>query len=172
MADEPQQAHSIAPTYPPSGPRATFGVRLGAFLIDVVLLYIVAGLIGLAFGEHPFAFTGTSGFEAEAATSEVSDSVFAALWILYFWALEGSGSGQTLGKKLLGIRVVDYQSGAPIRFGRGLLRCFGHLLSVSFCFLGYLWMLWDDDGQTWHDKMARTTVVPTSAFPVERGPAG
>ncbi len=25
--------------------------------------------------------------------------------------------------------------------------------------LGYLWMLWDDDKQTWHDKMVRSIVV-------------
>jgi len=32
--------------------------------------------------------------------------------------------------------------------------------------LGYLWMLWDAQQQTWHDKLANTTVVPVSAYPV------
>jgi hypothetical protein len=32
--------------------------------------------------------------------------------------------------------------------------------------LGYWWMLWDPQQQTWHDKLVATTVVPTSAFPV------
>jgi uncharacterized RDD family membrane protein YckC len=33
-------------------------------------------------------------------------------------------------------------------------------------YLGYLWMLWDPQQQTWHDKLVGTTVVPVSAYPV------
>jgi uncharacterized RDD family membrane protein YckC len=32
--------------------------------------------------------------------------------------------------------------------------------------IGYLWMLYDPEKQTWHDKVAGTFVVPTSAYPV------
>ena len=38
------------------------------------------------------------------------------------------------------------------------------------CFLGYFWMLWDSEKQTWHDKMAITVVVPTSDYPVAAWP--
>ena len=31
--------------------------------------------------------------------------------------------------------------------------------SSSLCYLGYLWMLWDKDKQTWHDKIVSTVVV-------------
>jgi uncharacterized RDD family membrane protein YckC len=43
-------------------------------------------------------------------------------------------------------------------------------LSGIVCLLGYLWMLWDKEKQTWHDKLATTVVVPTSAYPVESWP--
>jgi uncharacterized RDD family membrane protein YckC len=32
--------------------------------------------------------------------------------------------------------------------------------------LGYLWMLWDKERQTWHDKFANSVVVPVSAYPI------
>jgi uncharacterized RDD family membrane protein YckC len=33
-------------------------------------------------------------------------------------------------------------------------------------YLGYFWMLWDREAQTWHDKLASTVVVPISAYPL------
>jgi uncharacterized RDD family membrane protein YckC len=32
-------------------------------------------------------------------------------------------------------------------------------MSGNFCFLGYLWMLWDDKNQTWHDKVVNSVVI-------------
>jgi uncharacterized RDD family membrane protein YckC len=66
--------------------------------------------------------------------------------------------GQTLGKMALGIRVVARDGGNP-SFGTAFLReIIGKLVSgIPLC-LGYLWMLWDPEQQTWHDKMAGTHV--------------
>jgi uncharacterized RDD family membrane protein YckC len=33
------------------------------------------------------------------------------------------------------------------------------VLSVMVLFLGFLWMIWDSNKQTWHDKIAGTVVV-------------
>lgn len=42
---------------------------------------------------------------------------------------------------------------------------------VSVIFLsGYLWMLWDKERQTLHDKVTSFIVVPTEAFPVGKWP--
>ena len=46
----------------------------------------------------------------------------------------------------------------------------GRIIASIPCYLGYLWMLWDKESQTWHDKIANDVVVPTSAYPVERWP--
>ena len=67
-------------------------------------------------------------------------------------------------------RVVDFETGLPISYGRAFARNLGRLLSGLVFLLGYLWMLWDRDRQTWHDKIASTTVVPVESFPVERWP--
>ncbi|UCF87994.1 MAG: RDD family protein, partial [bacterium] len=82
----------------------------------------------------------------------------AALFILYFTLLTGEG-GQTLGKMLLGIRVVA-ENGSRVGYGRSLLRAIAYIVSFFFgTFLGFLWALWDRKNQAWHDKIAGTIVV-------------
>ncbi len=67
--------------------------------------------------------------------------------------------GATLGKMALGIKVVKQDGSGNINVVEGFLReVVGKFLS-SFFLLGYLWMLWDVNKQTWHDKIAGTLVV-------------
>lgn len=130
-----------------SGPRATFFQRLGAYLIDVVLIVIVALVLYLVL-------------------KVVGYFIAIALSIAYFIYFEGSASGQTLGKRALGIRVVDYASGGPLGYGKAFLRYIGRIASGAICYLGYLWIIWDKEKQGWHDKIANTVVVPVSDYPV------
>lgn len=135
-----------------SGPRASFGRRLLALLIDSVVVGVVGTILILLVGD--------------VAGQGVNILIGAA----YFVWLEGSPSGQTVGKRALGIRVVDFGTGGPVGYGRAVIRYLGRIVSGFVFALGYLWMLWDDQKQTWHDKMATTVVVPTSAYPVESWP--
>jgi uncharacterized RDD family membrane protein YckC len=135
----------------PSGPRANFGQRLGAYLVDVIALGIIYGILLVI--SRPLAY-----------------AVGTILSLAYFTYFEGSSSGQTVGKRLLGIRVIDFSSGGPIGYGRAFVRWIARILSGIVCLLGYLWMLWDKEKQTWHDKLATTVVVPTSAYPVQSWP--
>jgi uncharacterized RDD family membrane protein YckC len=133
----------------PSGPRANFGQRLVALLIDGVILFIVFLVLSLA--------VKTVGY--------VLAIVISAGYFSYF---EGGPTGQTLGKRVMGIRVYDFSStGGPIGYGRGLIRWLGRIVSSFVCYLGYFWMLWDKEKQCWHDKIATTVVVPVSAYPVQ-----
>ena len=66
----------------------------------------------------------------------------------------------------LGIRVIDFRGGGPIGYPRALIRWVGRIVSTVVILLGYFWMLWDKEKQTWHDKFATSVVVPTSAYPV------
>ncbi|HEY3181255.1 MAG TPA: RDD family protein [Gaiellaceae bacterium] len=132
-----------------AGARASFGRRLGAWLIDVILIDIVSAIILLAGGRG------------------VAYVVGIVLWLAYFTYFEGSDTGQTLGKRALGIRVYDFAGGAgAIGYGRGFVRAIMKYISGIPCALGYLWMLWDKEKQTWHDKVATTVVVPVSDYPV------
>ena len=136
----------------PSGPRASFGRRLVASLLDGILVSIVYW-IGFAIGGRGLASV-----------------VGIIVSLAYFSYFEGSPSGQTIGKKALGIRVIDFATGGALGFGRGFVRWISRILSTIPCFLGYLWMLWDKEKQTWHDKIATSVVVPESAYPVSKWP--
>jgi uncharacterized RDD family membrane protein YckC len=136
----------------PSGPRATFVQRFLAALLDGILLGVVTGLLEAIIGRS------------------VGGLISLAIGIGYYGYLEGSPSGQTIGKRALGIRVVDLRGSGPIGFSRGVIRYFARFLSAIVFLLGYFWMLWDPEKQTWHDKLAGSVVVPAADFPVETWP--
>lgn len=92
---------------------------------------------------------------------------FGIVYHVYFIA---SPSGQTPGMRLCKTRAISAVPGTRIGLRTALVRYVVSLLSGMACFIGYLWMLWDPERQTWHDKVARTYVVPVSAYPVERWP--
>ncbi len=122
-----------------TGEAAGFWRRFAAALVDGILVGIVANVVDRLVGTNISGGTG-------------------AAWIIslvYFTFMHGR-TGQTLGDAALGIRVVDVRdaAGEPIGYGRALLRWFVSIFSVLVFLLGYLWMLWDRDRQTWHDKAA------------------
>ncbi len=130
----------------PSGPRAGFFPRLGAALIDGILLTALSYAALYAIGEGAYVVVSLLG------------------GILYYVLLEGGETGQTLGKKMVGIRVVDARAAGQLGYGRAFIRYIGRYVSSVVLLLGYLWMLWDREKQTWHDKMASSYVVPAAAY--------
>jgi uncharacterized RDD family membrane protein YckC len=132
-----------------SGPRAGFGRRLVGLLIDGILLNVLSSLlIRLAIHGAGVYFVGL-GLDA-----------------IYFTLLIGASRGQTLGQMAMGIRVIDFNSGGPIGYGRAFIRWLVSLLSAAVFLLGYFWMLWDKEKQCWHDKAANDVVVPVQYYPI------
>jgi uncharacterized RDD family membrane protein YckC len=131
----------------PSGPRAGFWRRFAAAFVDGILLTIAGGILRALLGGG-----GGSGLA----------TLLSAAYFTYF---EGGPKGQTLGKMALGIRVIDFGGGGSIGYGRAFIRWIGRFVSAIVFLLGYLWMLWDNERQTWHDKFANDVVVPVSAYP-------
>jgi len=128
--------------------KARFGERFLAFLIDVWLFtaFYFASMAGLLFilGRDP----GGSG-----------RLILGGFWYVLFCLYGGfslSRTGQTLGKRLLGLAVVD-ENGGRVSFALGLFRMLGYLPSSIFN-LGFLWAL-RADGRAWHDHLAGTRVV-------------
>jgi uncharacterized RDD family membrane protein YckC len=136
------------PVKGPSGPRAGFWIRFAASFVDGMILIVPWLVFYVAVGQQ--------------GAQVLSLLVSAA----YFTTLEGGPTGQTLGKKLCRIRVIDLRVGGPIGPGRAFIRWIGRFVSAFVFGLGYLWMLWDKEKQTWHDKMATAVVVPVRAYPV------
>jgi uncharacterized RDD family membrane protein YckC len=168
------------PTSPGIGARASFGARLGAFIIDGLLgaLLSVPGWIALVTGPKRITTCdvdseGTiTGFGDGSSVCEVPTGGTIALAVLLFliggvgfwiwnYVIRQGRTGQTIGKSAVNIRVVDATTGQPIGPGRALGRSlFAAFISGNVCLLGYLWMLWDENKQTWHDKIVSCVVVP------------
>jgi len=150
--ENPQAAHpstAYASEGGPSGPRAGFWRRFAAALLDGILIGIIEAILIVALK--------TTGNALSLLVS-----------LAYFTYLEGGLTGQTFGKRALGIRVISFDTGGPIGYGRGFIRWIGRILSSIPILLGYFWMLWDGEKQTWHDKLAGAVVVPVSSYPVSR----
>lgn len=119
---------------------AGFGKRFLAYLIDWILIGVCQWIFILLFGYYAYYF---GGFLVSA---------------LYFILFEGSGWHATLGKKALGIMVVDL-NGNGITYGTAVIRYLGKILSSITLFIGYLMAAFTQNCQALHDKIANTYVV-------------
>jgi uncharacterized RDD family membrane protein YckC len=130
-----------------SGPRAGFWRRLGASVIDG----IIVGVVGLIL---------------QIALKGPGSIISLIVTIAYFTLFVGAASGQTPGMRAQGIRVISFDGSGSIGYGRAFIRWIGGYVSAIPIFLGFFWMLWDKEKQCWHDKFASDVVVPVSAYPI------
>ena len=80
----------------------------------------------------------------------------------YFAFLDGGPSGQTIGKRAMGIAVRDIDTGGPVGAARALLRrffFFATYFGLILFLLNAVSPLWDARLRAWHHKIARTCVV-------------
>ncbi|MBO2463838.1 RDD family protein [Actinomadura violacea] len=148
----------------PSAGLASRWARLGAAIIDGIIVGIVVGLISLPFvnWDHVFHNNGTMYDGARVGTNAIS----VVLSFLYFWLMTARW-GQTLGKMLLKIRVVRQDDGLAITNGQAAGRAAFYTVLGGICgcigLIDVLWILWDPRKQALHDKVARTVVVKAGA---------
>jgi uncharacterized RDD family membrane protein YckC len=179
----PESAPSYGGPVPPGGwqqpiarpesgwvgrPLAGWGSRLGAYLIDFLILLIpVVILAVLIFG----GATDDGSFGAWVVASILYVLLFAVVVLLYAPLLmvrDGERNGQTLGKQFVGIRVVR-DNGEPFGFGAAALRevvlkqlavgVASSIIPFIPWFLNYFWPLWDDQNRALHDMAASTHVI-------------
>lgn len=81
---------------------------------------------------------------------------------LYFTALTALWRGQTLGKRLLGIRVIRLDA-RPIGWWLALERFGGYTAGLFTGLLGFAQILWDRNRQGIHDKITETVVIRTTS---------
>lgn len=79
---------------------------------------------------------------------------------LAIWQLIMEGrTGQTVGKKALGIRLLKEETGQPLGVGMAFVRRIAHVLDGLPCYLGWLWPAWDAKRQTFADKVCGSIVI-------------
>jgi uncharacterized RDD family membrane protein YckC len=90
--------------------------------------------------------------------------VYTLAYFIFFWSL----TGQTLGKALLGLRVVA-KNGKRMMVWHSIIRLMGYFVSIVTLFLGFVWVIFDERRQGLHDKLAGTYVIYTwDAIPDEQ----
>ncbi|MEO7236586.1 MAG: RDD family protein [Lapillicoccus sp.] len=166
----PYAGAPYAPTYQPPAyspyaveTYAHWGRRVGALLLDSLLtmpgwLLAVIGFVMLGAGSGSRTRTGNtavSGVGVVLVLVGYALMIGITIWNRY---VRAGRTGQSWGKKVLGIRLVREVDGRPIgawlAFGRDL----AHTVD-GFFYLGYLWPLWDPKRQTFADKICSTVVL-------------
>jgi uncharacterized RDD family membrane protein YckC len=137
---QPNLDPNFAYTPQPAAPvLANWGQRFGSGLIDWLIVVIPVAILS-------------------AATSQMVGNLVSLAALIAFGYMEGT-TGQTPGKKVLGLRTLKYADGSLLGVGTGILRRFLHILDAISCFVGYLWPLWDEKRQTFADKIVSSVVV-------------
>ncbi len=113
--------------------RAGFWHRLAALLIDVILVGVIISVGGRHGG---LVLPGLAAYAA------------------VMWKLKGT----TVGGIICGLQVVRLD-GRPIDWPTAIVRALACFLSLAICFLGFIWVVFDPECQSWHDKIAGTVVV-------------
>lgn len=119
---------------------AGFWLRLGAGVIDLLILGSVSGIIAYFF---PALIVWM--------TSGVAISI---VYWLGFWVWRG----QTPGKMAVGVKVIRTDS-SPVKWQCAICRCLGYVVSAITLFIGFIWVAFDGRKQGIHDKIADTYVV-------------
>jgi hypothetical protein len=116
-----QELHdALVPFVPDRLSIASIGLRLGAYLADLGLAYLVTwAIFGLIMLFHQAQVMETLRFQER--NKEVIGWLERTLWLVYFILLEGIW-GASLGKWLAGLRVNRVGRGGPPGLGRGLIR--------------------------------------------------
>lgn len=129
---------------------AGFWIRLGAFVIDVIILGLLVCMIPYILGA--FALSSPAIF--------VPNFFLALIWlaeIIYFVGF-WEWRGQTPGKMVVGIRVIR-TDGSSLTLSRALVRYVGYIVCSLTLFIGFIWLVFDSHKQGLHDKIADTYVI-------------
>jgi len=121
-------------------PRVGFWLRLGASFLDFILVAMVIGMLSSLF--HGWFSPGGS----------------VPLWFAIYCVIMWATKGTTIGGIICGLKVVRLDD-RPIDWGVAVVRALGAFLSLAVAGLGFIWVSFDDDRQSWHDKIAGTTIV-------------
>lgn len=115
-------------------PRAGFWIRLAASLIDAAIVFMVISLF-----------------------PDRWEPNFLLTFATYFIVLWGT-KGTTIGGIVCSLKVVRLDD-RPVDWPTALVRALASFISLVPAGLGFIWVAFDDQRQSWHDKIAGTTVV-------------
>ncbi|MEM6529102.1 MAG: RDD family protein [Chloroflexota bacterium] len=142
---------------------AGIGQRFLAVLIDGVVLSIIGGVIGGIVG---FIMGATSGATTQAEIEAmqlniqlVGNVIGLVINLVYYLYIPPRWDGRTVGKNVMGIKMVRSDGSVPGAGAMFLREVIGKFISAIVIFIGYLVAFGDDEKRTWHDRIADTRVI-------------
>ncbi|CAL9570287.1 RDD family protein [Streptomyces sp. NPDC057340] len=145
-------------------PLADSGRRTLARIIDMILVGIVVWLLSWAFNVQEYTVDG----DDVSVGKSFGQSVIAAVLYIAYDTYMITRTGQTLGKKWLGMRVANLDNGATPAVQTSLIRALVLWIPFAFCcacvwtIIAGGWSFFDKPyKQGLHDKAAKTVVVST-----------
>lgn len=147
------------PPGPPLGELAGWGERALGYLVDAVFGFAII-LVGIIASAVIGAAVPGLRFLILLITYVAS----LAYWIIQL--IKQGRTGQTVGKKIIGLKLVYENTGHTVGGGTSFLRAIAHFVDSVICYIGWLLPLWDAKRQTLADKIIGTVVlrVPKQAF--------
>jgi uncharacterized RDD family membrane protein YckC len=141
----PAATAATAPTAVPTRPppiiisaatlhRAGFWIRVAASVLDALLVGVAVALL--------------------PNWLQPNFLLVYAAYCVVLWALKGT----TVGGIVCSLKVVRLND-QPVDWSTALVRALGGFLSLFAAGIGFIWVAFDDQRQSWHDKIAGTTIV-------------
>ncbi|MEW3748911.1 RDD family protein [Pseudomonas aeruginosa] len=153
--------HMLSPQgdYAPAGLIRRLAAMFYDFLLCVALMMVVTlvyqqGILRLIYGSDHLRELADRG----ALIGDPLLSTLLVFALFGFFAKFWTHNGQTLGMQVWGLRVQN-RDGSAISLLQALLRFMIAIASWLCLGLGFLWMLWDKDKRTWHDRYSEGQVV-------------
>jgi uncharacterized RDD family membrane protein YckC len=142
--------------------------RVGAYLIDALLTSLAGFPLWIGYGILIGSTTTTTNPDGTTTTTVDGGGISLLLILVgvitsvafFVWntCMKQGRTGYSIGKGVLGTKLIAEQTGQPIGAGMAFVRYLCHILD-SICYVGYLWPLWDAKRQTFADKIMKTVVI-------------
>ncbi len=142
-----------------AGETAGFGIRLGAYLIDLIILSIAVMVV----------MVPTVILAAVIGPKSQGFALFISLvgWLLGmavgigYLLVPWAKSGMTPGKKMLKLKIVREDGVEPLGYAKAGLRLLGYMASGFIFYIGFIMVAFTDGHKGLHDMIAGTRVVKT-----------
>lgn len=163
----------LQPGYGGAHTYASWGHRFVAYLVDAIATAAAGILYWVGYGLIIASGISTDRYDAEAGGYVEPNTALGAVgtvlaligclmmiaFVVWNYGAKQGKTGATIGKGVMGIKVVKEADGQVLGFWFSIGRQFVHIIDTMACYIGWLWPLWDSKRQTFADKIVSTVVV-------------
>ncbi len=140
-----------------TGRYADYGPRFIGALID----YAIGFGINIV-GQGILGSVGT-GSDGAAIFAGLLVTAIGLGWSIYNYVYLQGTTGQTIGKKQQGTKLVSAKTGEPVGMGMALVRAIVGGILTAICLLDLIWIFIDDENRRLSDKILDFKVIQTAA---------